>query len=139
MKHLSRSVRDTQERAAAFSKKLAPRKKAIIIALEGDLGAGKTTFVQGMAQGLGLHKTHTVTSPTFTLINEYEHLIHVDLYRIQDTREVLTLGLEEYLVPGNIIAVEWANNWSTDPGFFDYKIQFRERSDEHREIIISHV
>lgn len=79
-----------------------------VVLLHGDLGAGKTTFTQGIAQGLGIDEP--VTSPTFTLIREYEgHLMlyHVDLYRIGGTAEAADLGLEEYLSGTGVCVIEW--------------------------------
>jgi tRNA threonylcarbamoyladenosine biosynthesis protein TsaE len=80
-----------------------------VIALHGDLGAGKTCFVQGLAAALGIDEP--ITSPTYTLIGEYEGrlpLHHIDLYRLSSPEEVLGLGLEEYFDAPGITAIEWA-------------------------------
>ncbi len=80
-----------------------------IIALHGDLGAGKTCFVQGMSRALGIGIP--ISSPTYTLIDEYEGenpLYHIDLYRLSNSIEVLGIGLEEYLEKDGLIAIEWA-------------------------------
>ncbi len=80
-----------------------------VLALHGNLGSGKTCFVQGLALALGVQRP--VTSPTFTLVHEYQaarRLVHVDLYRIQSDREALDLGLEEYFDDEGITAIEWA-------------------------------
>ena len=80
-----------------------------VLALHGELGAGKTCFVQGLARALGIHRP--VTSPTFTLINEYNgrhRLYHIDLYRVSDSEEALRLGLDEYMHGDGITAIEWA-------------------------------
>lgn len=82
-----------------------------IIALIGELGAGKTQFVQGLAEGLGIDST-TVSSPTFTLVQSYEGrlpLTHVDLYRLENRDALAGLGLEEYLEGPGVAAVEWAD------------------------------
>lgn len=79
-----------------------------VLALHGNLGSGKTCFVQGVAEALGVRVP--VTSPTFTIVNEYEgtrRLCHVDLYRLSDPSEMLAFGLEEYLADDGITAVEW--------------------------------
>lgn len=80
-----------------------------VVALHGDLGAGKTTFVQGLGFALGLQRP--VTSPTFTLSTEYQtprfKLVHMDLYRLTGPDDVLTIGYPEYLETGAVIAVEW--------------------------------
>lgn len=82
-----------------------------VIALTGDLGSGKTVFVQGLAKGLDVSEKYYITSPTFTLINEYpgRHcLFHVDLYRIEHPSELEEIGLEEILKEDAVIAIEWA-------------------------------
>jgi tRNA threonylcarbamoyladenosine biosynthesis protein TsaE len=82
-----------------------------VICLFGELGAGKTKLTQGIARGLGVPETYAVTSPTFTLVNEYPGdppLIHIDLYRISSPDELLDLGWEEYLQAEGVVVVEWA-------------------------------
>lgn len=79
-----------------------------LLALEGDLGTGKTVLARGIIQGLGIQDD--ITSPTFTIINEYHHLFpiyHMDLYRIQEGEELLELGLDEYLYSQGIKILEW--------------------------------
>lgn len=81
-----------------------------VLALRGELGAGKTCFVQGLARGLRVKEEHVV-SPTFVLVREYKGrlpLYHIDLYRLSPGREVESLGLEEYLEGEGVCAVEWA-------------------------------
>ena len=85
--------------------------QAMIIALTGDLGSGKTAFVQGLAKGLDVSEKYYITSPTFTLINEYpgrHRLFHVDLYRIEHVSELAEIGLDEILQKDAVIAIEWA-------------------------------
>lgn len=82
-----------------------------VLLLEGDLGAGKTTFVKGLAQGLGIDPDE-VSSPTFTLIHEYEgdmSLYHFDAYRLDDVSEFIELGAEEYFASDGVTAVEWGD------------------------------
>jgi tRNA threonylcarbamoyladenosine biosynthesis protein TsaE len=87
-----------------------------VVALVGDLGTGKTQFIKGLAEGAGVGKATYVSSPSFTLINEYSGRIpfyHIDLFRLESEKEVEDLGLEEY-VPGNgITAIEWADKVSS--------------------------
>jgi len=88
-----------------FRKRIVP---GSVILLSGTLGAGKTTFVKGLARGLDIEET--ITSPTFTVISEYEGnipLYHIDLYRIDDEEELEQLGLEEYLYGNGVTVVEW--------------------------------
>lgn len=104
MKIATKSPEETKEFAIDFAKSL---KAGDIICLYGDLGAGKTTFVQGLAKGLGIDKR--IISPTFTIIREYpienSKFYHIDLYRLKD---VINLGLEEVLSSRqNILAIEW--------------------------------
>ena len=86
--------------------------KRDIVALIGDLGAGKTCLTRGLAMGLGLPLPQKVTSPSYTLINEYEGytpIYHIDLYRIDQCEDVWDLGLDEYLEGEGVCIIEWAN------------------------------
>ena len=83
-----------------------------VVAFTGDLGAGKTAFVSGMARALGVEER--VTSPTFTIVNEYEGgrlpLFHFDMYRLEGADELFHIGWEDYLARGGVCAVEWSEN-----------------------------
>lgn len=107
MKQTSSSEADTRAIAAALASSLMP---GAVILLSGDLGSGKTAFVRGLAEGLGLDPDD-VTSPTFTLVHEYRGgrlpLIHVDLYRLERA-ELDEIGLDQELAAHGVIAVEWA-------------------------------
>jgi tRNA threonylcarbamoyladenosine biosynthesis protein TsaE len=91
--------------------KLSP----LIVLLRGDLGAGKTTLVKGIAEGFDAARAEDVTSPTFTLIHEYRGprvtLYHIDLYRIDTERELETLGLDDLLAPNCILLIEWGEKF----------------------------
>ncbi len=83
-----------------------------VVALVGELGAGKTQFIKGLAEGAGVGKSTYVSSPSFTLINEYPGRVpfyHVDLFRLEQEKEAEELGLEDYFQGGGITAVEWAD------------------------------
>ncbi|MEK9178667.1 MAG: tRNA (adenosine(37)-N6)-threonylcarbamoyltransferase complex ATPase subunit type 1 TsaE, partial [Patescibacteria group bacterium] len=84
------------------------KNKAIVIGLRGDLGGGKTTFLQGFAKGLG--KKARILSPTFIIMRRTDNFYHIDCYRIQGFKDLLTLGLKKMLTdPKNIVAIEWAD------------------------------
>ena len=105
-RHLSRSEAETLAIAAEFASTLRP---GDVVALTGDLGAGKTVFTRGVAAALGI--SGEVTSPTFTLIQEYRGgipLYHMDLYRLNSEREILDIGVEDYFYGDGICQVEWA-------------------------------
>lgn len=107
MRYISNSVEETEQIGADLACKLPA---GSIVAFTGDLGAGKTAFVRGMARGLNI--TERITSPTFTIVNEYEGgsrpLFHFDLYRLFDADELFDIGWEDYLSRGGICAVEWS-------------------------------
>ena len=99
---------DTASAGERFAKLL---KAGDVVAFTGDLGAGKTAFIRGMAKGLGLDAR--VSSPTFTIVNEYMGevpLFHFDMYRLKDSDELFEIGWEDYLERGGVCAVEWSEN-----------------------------
>jgi len=101
-----RSVEETWQVAAEVARQLVP---GMVIALHGDLGAGKTNFVQGLGFALGLKRP--VTSPTFTVCTEHRTasftLAHMDLYRLNGPDDLLAIGYPEYLESGAVVAIEW--------------------------------
>ena len=90
--------------------------RGLVFALSGDLGAGKTQLVKGIARGLGV--TSRVHSPTFTLVNEYSggrlRLFHLDLYRLETRAQILSAGLQEHLQPDGVAVIEWAERMTID-------------------------
>lgn len=113
MEKVCENLKDTQDFAIEFAKLL---KGGEVITLNGDLGAGKTTFTQFLAKALGI--TQPVTSPTFTLMNQYldgrVKLYHFDMYRIEDIDEILETGLSEYFGNSDAVCmIEWAENISS--------------------------
>jgi tRNA threonylcarbamoyladenosine biosynthesis protein TsaE len=110
MKRIAANAEETLQVAAAFVPGL---KAGNVVALVGDLGAGKTEFVKGLAAGLG--SPAAVTSPTFTLIHEYLGgrlpLYHMDFYRLSSEHELDEIGFDDYLGQGGVCAVEWANRF----------------------------
>ena len=105
-KFISKSPEETQAWAATLAAEL---ESGAVLALHGELGSGKTCFGQGLARALGVRQP--VTSPTFTIVNEYQgrcSLVHMDLYRIGDPEELLSLDFESYLGAEGITVIEWA-------------------------------
>ena len=109
MKFTTNSPAETEAIGAALGKILQP---GTVIAYRGDLGAGKTAFTRGLAKGLGC--TDMVTSPTYTIVNEYLNgripLFHFDMYRLASSDDLWDIGWEDYLERGGVCAVEWSEN-----------------------------
>lgn len=106
------AVSDSEERTRRMGEELASRLRAgDVVALTGELGSGKTTFVQGLAAGLGV-PAGRVASPSFVLVREYQGripLYHADLFRLEGLADAETVGLEEYFEAGGVTVIEWAN------------------------------
>ena len=109
MQITTHSADETQALGQRLAKRLLP---GDVIAYFGDLGAGKTALTRGIAQGLGV--TDLVTSPTYTIVNEYLTgripLVHFDMYRLGSSDELFDIGWEDYLARGGVCAVEWSEN-----------------------------
>ena len=108
MEHLSHSEQETEQLGEHVARKL-PR--GTVIAYTGELGMGKTAFTRGLARGLGCRGR--VTSPTFTIVNEYDGptpLFHFDMYRLADADALFDIGWEDYLDRSGVCAVEWSEN-----------------------------
>ena len=109
MEFITNSPAETEAVGQALAKILTP---GTVIAYRGDLGAGKTAFTRGLARGLG--STEQVTSPTYTIVNEYLSgrmpLFHFDMYRLRSADELFDIGWDDYLDRGGVCAVEWSEN-----------------------------
>ena len=109
MEYITNSPSETEAVGAALAQVLQP---GTVIAYRGDLGAGKTAFTRGLARGLGV--TERVTSPTYTIVNEYlggkMPLFHFDMYRLGSEDELFDIGWDDYLERGGVCAVEWSEN-----------------------------
>jgi len=133
---ITRSVEDTRALGQDIGRRLQSN---TVITLTGDLGSGKTVFVQGLAKGLGVPNRYYVTSPTYTLINEYPgrfRLFHVDLYRLDHVEELKEIGIDEIVNGEGVVAVEWADKL---PGnlLTDYiNLQFEIVGEESRKILL---
>ena len=109
---MTRSVDETRKLGQKIGTLI---KQPLVIALTGDLGSGKTAFVQGLAKGLEVPDGYYITSPTFTLINEYPGrypLVHVDLYRLETIDGLEDIGLDEMLHGQAVLSIEWADKLS---------------------------
>ena len=109
MEFITNSPAETEAVGEALGKRLQP---GTVLAYRGDLGAGKTAFTRGLARGLGA--TEQVTSPTYTIVNEYLSgrlpLFHFDMYRLKSSDDLWDIGWEDYLERGGVCAVEWSEN-----------------------------
>ena len=109
MEYRTKTPAETETVGETLAAALGP---GAVVAFTGDLGAGKTAFVRGLARGLGIGER--VTSPTFTIVNEYEGgrlpLFHFDMYRLSSSDELFDIGWEDYLARGGVCAVEWSEN-----------------------------
>jgi len=115
MEYISHSEADTEALGERVARSLSAG--GVVIALYGELGAGKTAFVRGLARGLGVQDA--VVSPTFTIVNEFmgeRELFHFDMYRLSGAEELFDIGWEDYLSREGVCAVEWSENV---PGAFD--------------------
>ncbi|MBQ7118924.1 MAG: tRNA (adenosine(37)-N6)-threonylcarbamoyltransferase complex ATPase subunit type 1 TsaE [Oscillospiraceae bacterium] len=105
MTYITKNERETESIGENFAKSLKP---GCIVALRGEMGAGKTVFVRGVARGLGI--SGRVTSPTYTVVNEYNGempLFHFDLYRLGSADELFEIGFDDYLSRGGVCLIEW--------------------------------
>jgi len=130
------------EETIAFGRTLAAElMPPLLILLRGDLGAGKTTLVKGIAEGFGPASADDVTSPTFTLVHEYRGsqvtLYHVDLYRIDTERELETLGLDDLAGPQSILLIEWGEKFPRFVRERDVEIALQRVAEDERRIEIT--
>jgi tRNA threonylcarbamoyladenosine biosynthesis protein TsaE len=116
---------------------LAPPK---LVLLRGDLGAGKTTLVKGIAAGFEAAKEENVTSPTFTLVHEYRgpraNLYHIDLYRVDTQRELETLGLDDLRSEASVLLIEWGEKFPRFVRERDVEISLERKNESERKIKI---
>lgn len=136
MEYLSHNTEETELLGQQLAAQLHP---GDIVAYWGDLGAGKTAFTRGLARGLGC--TGRVTSPTFTIVNEYEGhipLFHFDLYRLGSADELFDIGWEDYLTRGGVCAVEWSERIAQELPADIITVTIR-RSEENEDWRLIHV
>ena len=134
MEFITDSPRQTESLGEALGKILTP---GTVIAYLGDLGAGKTAFTRGLARGLGYREP--VTSPTYTIVNEYLGgrlpLFHFDMYRLRSSDDLFDIGWEDYLDRGGVCAVEWSENVA-DAMEDAVTVRIEKTGDESRRITI---
>ena len=128
------SEKETEAAGAEFAASLPG---GTVVALYGDLGAGKTAFVRGMAKAFGIDEG--VCSPTFTIVNEYigkRELFHFDMYRLGSSDELFDIGWEDYLNRGGVCAVEWSENVEDAFEGDEIVVRIEKTSDSGRKIMI---
>ena len=134
MEFLSHSTAETEAAGEALARRLRP---GTVLAYQGGLGMGKTAFTRGLARGLGCGDR--VTSPTFTIVNEYEGripLFHFDMYRLPDADALFDIGWEDYLGRGGVCAVEWSENVPEAFDGSEIRVSIEKCSDNARKITI---
>jgi tRNA threonylcarbamoyladenosine biosynthesis protein TsaE len=132
------SPEETIDLGSKLAQLLTPPK---LVLLRGDLGAGKTTLVKGIAQAFDAASEDNVTSPTFTLIHEYRGpramLYHIDLYRVDTQRELETLGLDDLMGENSILLIEWGEKFPRFQRERDVEIALERTGDNQRKIVVS--
>ena len=128
------SERETERAGELFAADLP---NGSVVAMYGELGSGKTAFVRGMARGMGI--SARVSSPTFTIVNEYRgarELIHFDMYRLKSGDELFDIGWDDYLARGSVCAVEWSEN--VEDAFYgdEIVVRFEKTSPTGRRILV---
>jgi tRNA threonylcarbamoyladenosine biosynthesis protein TsaE len=132
----------SEEETIALGRELAPGLSPGAVLLIGNLGAGKTTLAKGIVGGLNATPPDEVSSPTFTLIHQYGDatpVYHIDLYRLDEQRQVENLGLDDLFNSGSVVLLEWAERFPTLLPGHRTEIRLRALTDETREIIVSTV
>jgi len=131
---LTRSPEETIQRGREIAAELKP---PVLVLLEGDLGAGKTSLTKGIVSGLGAAEVDAVTSPTFTLVHKYNDgatVYHVDLYRVSDFYDLESLGLEDFLTEQAIVIVEWPEKFTMRTDWPIVRIYLEHISEDIRRI-----
>jgi tRNA threonylcarbamoyladenosine biosynthesis protein TsaE len=136
---ISPTITNSAEETIAFGRALAAElSPPLVVLLRGDLGAGKTTLVKGIAEGFEAARAEDVTSPTFTLVHEYRGpravLYHIDLYRIETERELETLALDDLIAPNSILLIEWGEKFPRVQRDRDFEITLERVGETERRI-----
>jgi len=135
---ITHSAEETTELGRRLAAELAPPR---LVVLSGDLGAGKTTLIKGIAEGFQAAAQENVTSPTFTLIHEYRgagvNLYHVDLYRVDTQRELDTLGLDDLFDENSVVLIEWGEKFERFRCDRDVEITIERVGENDRKIKVA--
>ena len=135
---ITHSAEETTELGRRLAAELAPPR---LVVLSGDLGAGKTTLIKGIAEGFQAAAQENVTSPTFTLIHEYRgagvNLYHVDLYRVDTQRELDTLGLDDLFDENMVVLIEWGEKFERFRCERDVEITIERLGENDRKITVA--
>jgi tRNA threonylcarbamoyladenosine biosynthesis protein TsaE len=135
---ITHSAEETIALGRELAEQLAPPK---IVLLRGDLGAGKTTLVKGIAAGFHAAEEENVTSPTFTLVHEYRgpaaNLYHIDLYRVDTPRQLETLGLDDLIAGNSVLLIEWGEKFERFVKERDVEIALERAGENDRRVRVT--
>lgn len=135
---ITHSAEETIALGRKLSQQLAPPK---LVVLRGDLGAGKTTLVKGIAEGFNAAEEDDVTSPTFTLVHEYRgpevNVYHIDLYRVDTARQLETLGLDDLFSENSVLLIEWGEKFARFEQERDFDIAIERVSENSRRVTVT--
>ncbi len=135
--YITHSAEETTELGMRLAGELPPPR---LVVLTGELGTGKTTIIKGIAQGFKAAREEDVTSPTFTLVHEYRGpeviVYHIDLYRVDTERELMTLGLDDLMDSNAILLIEWGEKFPRFQRERDAEIRFERLGENERKILI---
>lgn len=131
-----------EETIAAGEKLARTLKPGDVVALSGELGSGKTTFTKGIGKGLGVKDARHINSPTFVLIKEYDGkvpLYHLDLYRLDNIKDIENIGVEEYIYGDGIAVIEWSEKIKEILPKRHIWVRFKIKAENKREVIIENI
>lgn len=135
--YITHSAEETTALGMRLAEELAPPK---LVVLTGELGTGKTTIIKGIAHGFKAAHEEDVTSPTFTLVHEYRgpevNVYHIDLYRVDTQRELMTLGLDDLMDANSVLLIEWGEKFPRFQRERDAEIRFERMGDHDRKIVV---
>ena len=135
------TTRSAEETVALGRRLAAELRPPRLVLLRGELGAGKTTLIKGIAEGFGAARQDEVTSPTFTLVHEYRsprvNVYHVDLYRVDTPRELETLGLDDLVADDAVLLIEWGEKFERFCRERDVEIALERTGENERKIVLT--